>query len=110
MSTLFNSYSVKGNLKFYKSHNTDEKLTITISINADHQVDKNIYSSLNDFLENLLIEDYINEDSYVAIKEHEKIEKQQKKKQEKYEKEQEKIKKKLTKKKIAVVKKPKSLY
>jgi hypothetical protein len=106
--SLFNSYSVKGSLKFYKSHDDDQKLVVSIAINADHQVDKNIYAKLSEFLETLLIEDYINEDSYKSILLHEKSQKLAAKEQAKYLKTQEKLKKQATKKKV--VNKTKSLH
>ncbi len=104
--TLFNTYSVKGNLKFYKNENNDEKITIGISITANHQVDENIYENLNEFLEKLLIADYISEDAYNIKKEHEKMVKKLEKDQVKFQKEVEKKKKKATK----MVKKVKSAY
>jgi len=73
---LFNTYSVKGNLKFYKNESThedqDEKITISIGISANHQIKENIYEDLSAFLEKLLIEDYINEETYQSRKAHEK--------------------------------------
>ena len=69
---LFKTYSVKGNLKFYKTDNNDETITISIGINANHQIESNIYDDLNAFLEKMLIEDYINDETYQAKKAHEK--------------------------------------
>ncbi len=73
---LFNTYSVKGNLKFYKvnceSEDNEEKITVSIGISANHQIKENIYEDLSAFLEKLLIEDYMNEQTYQSRKEHEK--------------------------------------
>jgi len=108
-ASLFNSYSVRGNLKFYKSENDEEKITIGISVTANHQVDENLYESINEFLEKLLIEDYINEDSYNTKKELEKLHKKQEKDQAKSIKELEKMKAKACKMKKAP-KKAKSAF
>lgn len=89
-NTLFNSYSVKGNLKFYKNNDENEKITISIGISANHQINENIYDDLNEFLEKLLIEDYHNEEIYTKNKEVEKAEKEEQKKRVKYAKEKEK--------------------
>jgi len=89
-NTLFNTYSVKGSLKFYKNNDEDEKITISIGITANHQVNENIYENLNDFLEKLLIEDYHNEEVFIKNKETEKAEKEEQKKRVKYAKEREK--------------------
>ena len=108
MTSLFNSYSTKGNLKFYKIKDNDEKLTISINITANHELNKNIYENVNMFLEKLLIEDYENEETYNRKVEEEKNQAKQMKAQEKYRKDQEKKAKQASKpKKIA---KSKSLY
>jgi hypothetical protein len=110
MSTnLFTNYSVKGNLKFYKIIDEDEKITISISVNANHELSRDIYQNINNFLENLLIEEYMTEDSYTAKKLHEKMLQKQQKENEKYEK----TKAKESKKKAKATKKTassKSLY
>lgn len=78
--TLFNTFSVRRNLKFYKTENNEEKITLSIGVNANHQVSKNIYEKVNEFLEKLLIEDYISEDTYNNKKSNEKQQKDQEKK------------------------------
>ncbi len=94
---LFNTYSVKGNLKFYKiepeNEDNEEKITVSIGISANHQIESNIYEDLSAFLEKLLIEDYMNEHSHQAKVDHEKALAHAEKKQAKYEKEQEKLRK-----------------
>jgi len=105
---LFTTYSVKGNLKFYKLDNNEEKITVSIGISANHQIESNIYEDLNAFLEKLLIEDYINDETYQAKKAHEKALAKAEKEQAKREKQQQKLRKAKTTK---LVKKPsKSLY
>jgi hypothetical protein len=51
----------------------DEKITVSIGINANHKINENIYEDLSAFLEKLLIEDYMTESAYQAKKAHEKI-------------------------------------
>ena len=111
-STLFNTFSVKGSLKFYKSANDDEKITIGISISANHQVDENIYENINEFLEKLLIEDYINEDVHNIRQDEIKLKKKQAKEQAKSLKELEKkaLKARKTAKSGKPMKKEKSVY
>lgn len=65
---MFDSYSVRGKLNFYKNTDDQEKVTISIGVTANHQVNQNIYEQLSDFLEKLLIDNYINEDQYQSIK------------------------------------------
>jgi hypothetical protein len=90
MATLFSSYSVKGNLKFYRNDDDEEKITLSFGINANHQPDEKLYEKISDFLEKVLIEDYCSEDSYLAKKAYEKELALTKKNQDKYIKEQEK--------------------
>jgi ElaB/YqjD/DUF883 family membrane-anchored ribosome-binding protein len=72
----------------------DEKITVSIGINANHKINENIYEDLSAFLEKLLIEDYMTESAYQAKKAHEKILQQAEKDRVKREKEREKEKKK----------------
>lgn len=108
-ASLFTQYSVKGNLKIFKNEDNDEKLTIGISVSANHQVDKNLYENIEEFLEKLLIADYINEDAYNCRKESEKLLQQQEKDQAKYYKDFEKKKMK-TAKMAKAAKQAKSLH
>jgi thiamine pyrophosphate-dependent acetolactate synthase large subunit-like protein len=101
-TSLFNQFSVKGNLKFFKNEDNGEKITIGISVTANHQVDENLYENIEDFLEKLLIADYINEDVYNCKKESEKLQKKQEKDQAKYYKDLEKKKTKTVKTKKAM--------
>lgn len=107
---LFNTYAVKGNLKFYKTENDEEKITVNIGINANHKINENIYEDLSAFLEKLLIEDYMNDQTYQAKKAHEKALIKQEKEQAKREKQQEKQKKAKTAKTTKSTKRVKSLY
>lgn len=106
---LFTTYAVKGNLKFYKTDSDEEKITVSIGISANHQIEANIYEDLSAFLEKLLIEDYMNESTYQSKKAHEKALAKAEKEQEKRDKQQAKQKT-VTKKAKAVPKKVKSLY
>jgi hypothetical protein len=112
MSMMFNSYSVKGSLKFFKNDDDGDKITLSIGINANHKVDMNIYDKLNDFLEKLLIKDYHSEEIHNAKIDHEKQEAQAEKERVKYLKVQEKEKKASMKPSSSgkKVKKAKSLY
>ena len=69
---LFDAYAVKSNLKFYKTEDNDERITASIDITANHHIEDTIYQDLSAFIEKLLIEDYINEQSYQSKKAHEK--------------------------------------
>ncbi|RZK22235.1 MAG: hypothetical protein EOO43_09860 [Flavobacterium sp.] len=106
--SLFSNYQAKGQLKFFKSNDDDQKLNISIGISSNHEMNSNLYESISNFLETLLIGDYINEDTYserkehekeeeIALKLHEKALKEQAKQQAKYMKEQEKLRKKTAK-------------
>ena len=106
--SLFTQFSVMGSLKYYKTEDTDEKITVGISITANHQIKANIYEDLSAFLEKLLIEDYINEATYESNKAHEKALIKAEKEQEKHKKKMQKEKKKAITTKT--VKKTKSLY
>ena len=83
---LFDSYSVKSNLKFYKTEDEDQKITVSVGITANHHIEDTIYKDLSVFIEKLLIEDYINEQTYQSKKAHEKVLMQQEKEQAKHEK------------------------
>lgn len=83
---LFDTYAVKSNLKFYKTEDNDERITVSIGITANHHIEDTIYQDLSAFIEKLLIEDYINEQSYQSKKAHEKALLQAEKEQAKQEK------------------------
>lgn len=118
---LFDTYSVKGNLKFYKIETDpdaleEEKITINIGISANHQIKANIYEDVSAFLENLLLKDYMNESTHKSQKAHEKALALAEKEQAKREKAQKKLREKAVKAekakvpKVKEVKKVKSLY
>jgi thiamine pyrophosphate-dependent acetolactate synthase large subunit-like protein len=88
--SLFTQFSVKGNLKYYRTEENEEKTTVGISINANHQIKANIYEDLSAFLEKLLIEDNINEQTYESKEAHEKALIKAEKEQEKHEKKMQK--------------------
>ena len=92
-NTLFDSYTVKGNLKFFKNLDESEKITVSIGVSANHQRSHDIYKKLSDFLETLLIEDYITEDQHTSNLEMKKQEIKQAKVREKAIKDQQKKKK-----------------
>ena len=75
-NTMFSTYSVKGKLKFYKNADDSDELALSFGINANHQPDELIYEKINDFLEQLLIDDYHSEEKHKEKKEAVKIEKQ----------------------------------
>jgi tRNA(Met) C34 N-acetyltransferase TmcA len=92
-SNIFNDYSSKGSLKFYKLEDEELKLKISISISSNHQLDNNLVDSINEFLNKLLINDYENEQSYKEKQQSLELLKQQIKQQDKAKKELSKKKK-----------------
>ena len=104
MSSIFNDYSSKGCLKFYKLEDEEQKLKISISISSNHQLDNNLIDSINEFLNKLLINDYENEQSFNEKKQSLELLKQQMKQQEELLKQQMKQQDK-TKKELSNVKK-----
>ena len=93
MSSIFNDYSSRGCLKFYKLEDEEQKLKISISISSNHQLDNNLVDSINQFLNKLLINDYENEESYKEKQQSLELLKQQMKQQDKLKKQQLKTKK-----------------
>ena len=121
--SLFSTYKANGSLKFYKSDDDEQKLTISINIASNHELNSNLYDSIGEFLEKLLIGDYINEEDYIERKEiereqkislklYEKQEKEEQKKRLKFAKEKEKERKASMKKTAKKASKPvtKSVY
>ena len=102
----FNTYSVKKKLKFYKSLDNDDVINIGITVSANHQINDDIYNKLNNFLENLLIENYETEATYLSLQLHKKQESEALKNNEKYLLKQSKVKTKTPKVKAIT----KSLY
>jgi hypothetical protein len=92
-SSIFNDYSSKGCLKFYKLEDEELKLKISISISSNHQLDNNLVDSINEFLNKLLINDYENEEAYKEKQQSLELLKQQMKQQDKVKKQQLKTKK-----------------
>jgi hypothetical protein len=88
----FNTYSVKKKLKFYKSLDNDDVINIGITVSANHPINDDIYNKLNDFLKNLLIENYDTEEMYKSLKLHKDQEQQAIKNNEKYLLKQSKVK------------------
>ena len=102
----FNNYSVKKKLKFFKTIDTTDVINVSINISANHQINDTIYDKLNNFLENLLIENYETEATYLSLKLHKKQESEAIKNNEKYLLKQSKVKTKTPKVKAII----KSLY
>jgi thiamine pyrophosphate-dependent acetolactate synthase large subunit-like protein len=95
--SVFNSFSTKGKLVFYRTMNDEDKITISININSNHETDKDIQNDISQFLTNLLVDNYETEASYIssreAKKQQQKYVKEQEKKRKLAKKEQEKIRK-----------------
>lgn len=108
--SLFNSYSTKGKLKFFKINNDAEEITIGISVNSNHKISENIYDNVSKYLDTLLIKDYQNEDVHNEIKEAEKEQAKAQKEQAKMMKQHEKKKQSKLKAKMKEEAKSKKLY
>jgi hypothetical protein len=80
---LFNNFSSKGKLNFYKIEDDQDTLTVSIGIASNHQIKESIYDNIEKFLTNLLIKDYMNEDTHDTHVEEQKFIQAEVKKQEK---------------------------
>jgi hypothetical protein len=92
-SSIFNDYSSKGCLKFYKLEDEEQKLKISISVSSNHQLDNNLIEKINEFLNKILIDNYENEDAFNEKKQSLQLLKEQMKAQDKLKKELSKKKK-----------------
>ena len=80
---LFNNFSSKGKLNFYRIEDDQDTLTVSIGITSNHQIKESINESIEKFLTNLLIKDYMNEDTHDTHVEEQKFIQAEVKKQEK---------------------------
>jgi hypothetical protein len=88
----FDSYSVKKQIKFFKTIDEEDKIIISISINSNHELQKDILQQVNEFLEKLLLESYITEEQHLSNVLYQKTLEKQEKEQEKLRKKNEKLK------------------
>jgi len=78
MSTLFDNQKFSKKQSFVNSKDNSKKLSFSVSIQSNHDVNKNILTEIEQYINNLLINDYLNEDEAV---ENKKLQKQQEKEQ-----------------------------
>jgi len=87
MSTLFDNQKFSKKQSFVNSKDNSKKLSFSVSIQSNHDVNKHILTEIEQYINNLLINDYVNEDEAV---ENEKLQKQQEKEQKLLQKQKEK--------------------
>lgn len=61
------------NVKYVKMENADKKLSLNISINCNHELDKQTILDIEKALENMLVLNYKKVDDYKELKKEEKI-------------------------------------
>jgi hypothetical protein len=76
--------SIKIKSKFYSKLDKDECVVISISINANHELNQKIVTKLESDINQLFVTDYINNDLYKQQKELENLDKETQKQNKKY--------------------------
>lgn len=63
----------KANIKFIKTEGTDKKLSLNMTLNCNHELDKQTISDIEKAIENMLILNYKKVDDYKEMKKEEKM-------------------------------------
>lgn len=64
MSSLLENQTYKKKLSFVKIDDSAHKLAFMISVNANHDIDKTILADIEDYLQEILLENYEDADEY----------------------------------------------
>lgn len=72
MTSFFENQTLRKTLKFVNTTNDDKNVSISISLNANHEIDKNIITEIEKNINSLFLVNYMKEDEFVRIKQQEK--------------------------------------
>jgi FKBP-type peptidyl-prolyl cis-trans isomerase len=72
MTSFFENQTLRKTLKFVNTTDDDKNVSISISLNANHEIDKNIISEIERNINSLFLVNYMKEDEFIRIKQQEK--------------------------------------
>ena len=92
MSKLYENQSYSLKLKFVKASDEDHLISMNISINCNHEINKDIMLEIENNINDMLLKDYIKQEEYDKKKKEEKeIEKLNKKEEQERQRELRKL-------------------
>jgi hypothetical protein len=81
---LIDNQSYKKKIVFYNADDNDKRVTITIGLSCNHEINKELLQSIENCIQGLFINNYISEEAYIVkknkVKEEIKLAKQLEKK------------------------------
>ena len=98
---LIDNQTYKKKVSFVSSENDDYRVVINLSVTCNHEIPKDILTSIEEHINSLFISNYITEEEYKEIvnqqKDNEKLKEKLQKENEKLKKENEKMQQKMQK-------------
>jgi FKBP-type peptidyl-prolyl cis-trans isomerase len=98
---LIDNQTYKKKVSFVSSENDNDRVVINLSVTCNHEIPKDILTSIEEHINSLFITNYITEEEYKEIvkqqKENEKMQEKLQKENEKLRKENEKMQQKMQK-------------
>jgi len=88
---MFKTQSYKEKLSFYNNDNVDDIVNIAVTLNTNHEIDKNILVNISDIISKMFITNYTNMDEIAKLASIEKLKVKEDKQKEKDDKKDEMI-------------------
>lgn len=71
--SLIDNQSYRKKMTYYNETETDKKVTIGINISCNHDINKNIISQIEQYVQNLFFANYIDEAKFKTLEKERKI-------------------------------------
>lgn len=72
MTSFFENQTLRKTLKFVNTTDDENQVSISISLNANHEIDKNIINEIERNINSLFLVNYMKEAEFIRIKQQEK--------------------------------------
>lgn len=72
MTSFFENQTLRKTLKFVNTTDDNKNVSISISLNANHEIDKNIIGEIERNINSLFLVNYMKEEEYNKLKQQEK--------------------------------------
>lgn len=72
MTSFFENQTLRKTLKFVNTSDDEKNVSISISLNANHEIDKNIISEIERNINSLFLVNYMKDDEFQRTKQQEK--------------------------------------
>ncbi len=83
MTSFFENQTLRKTLKFISNTDDQKHVSISISVNTNHEINKNIISDIENNINSMFLSNYMKEEEYERIKNQEKLNEKMRKENEK---------------------------